>query len=639
MYAQTFQIEEECKVRVENQRLTFRAGPGKEPVQLSANGATLKSLGLMNGDMLNLDSPETSMSEAEKSEVQKSAEEAAFAHSVQKDRLGVVQAVSAMSGKEVKEDEIDIVTHATDGWVKRNRSGLCQHPTNGTCQRCMPIPPWDIQNHPDFADLNLKHIPFHAWLREKEYRSPNNPVFLEDPTWRVDVDAETSSSTSTANGQKSSSTSAPNPGNPTALAKGFSARGATLSVVLERQPYRHVDHIEFEDPKMLDNFIGAWRASGRQRCGFLLGRYIREPSGIPLGIAAQVVAIYEPPQRGSVDEVSLLKDANEARVDEICEKFGLVRVGFVWTALRVDAQRKIIPDRDVKQYTLNSQECLRMAALQNKYASPSARSNTGKFGSKFVSVLVYGNQEGNIEIAAYQMSNQVCRLVRDGVVKATKKEPGHLRVRASDDHTIFPDVYYSHKNEYNLLVQSKADPTFPNDFGIVSVRHAFPKDPNPLFKRCDFPVEHRIQGVPNLTNVQAALQGKRGNAFFDALSDFHLVLFLAISQPQLLPLLTECIKPERTIKESDIRPEIEKLLPTASLSSATSSSTPVSSSSPKPTVPNGAGAAAQNQLSERGKDIVAQLVSMGFEQPRAAEAVWATNTAGVDQALNFLMAD
>lgn len=576
----------------------------------------------MNGDILNLDSPETAMSVDEKSEVEKTASEAGFAHTVQKDRLGVVQAVSALSGKIVKEDEIDVITHATDGWIKRNRNAMCQHPTNGTCQRCMPIAPWDIQNHPDFTELNLKHIPFHAWLREKEYRSPNNPVYLDDPTWRADTKPDAAK-----NGDE---TGVP----------GFSARGATLSVVLERQPYRHVDHIEFEDPKMLDTFIGAWRASGKQRCGFLLGRYIPEASGIPLGIAAQVVAIYEPPQRGSVEDVSLLKDANEARVDEFCEKFGLVRVGFVWTALRVDAQRKIIPDRDHKQYTLNSQECLRMAALQNKYASPSVRSNSGKFGSKFVSVLVYGNQEGNIEIAAYQMSNQVCRLVRDGVVKATKKEPGHLRVRPSDDDTIFPDVYYSHKNEYNLLVQSKANPSFPNDFGIVSVRHSFPKDPAPFFKRCDFPIEHRTQGVPNLTNVQAALQGKRGNAFFDALSDFHLAYFLSVAQPSLLPLLAECFKPERTIQESDIRPEIEKALPSGNLSAATSSSPAPSSASPKPATPStGGGAGAGAQLSTKGLEIVTQLVSMGFDEPRAKEAVWATNTSGVDQALSFLMAD
>lgn len=589
-----------------NQKLTFRSPKG-ESIQLEGEKATLKSYGLANGDMLYMDSPETAMSEEELSEVKAKAQESGAAHNITNNRLGVVKAVSALSGKEVKEDEIDRIIAADDGWIKRERSSLCNHPIKGQCARCMPIAPWSIQTHPDFESLNLKHIPFHSWLREKEYRSPNNPVYLDDPTWKVEG------------------------------ANAISAKSATFSVVLERQPYRHVDHLEFEDSKILDNFIGAWRASGKQRCGFLLGKYVRENSGIPLGIGAQVCAIYEPPQRGSIEEVTLLKDANEAKVDEICEKFGLVRVGFVWTALRVDAQRKIIPDRDPSQYVLTSQECVRMAAFQNKYASPCARSNSGTFGSKFVSVLVYGNEEGNIEIAAYQMSNQVSRLVRDGVARSSKNDPGFLRAKASTPDLLLPDVYFSHKNEYGLLVQSKADPTFPIDFGIVSVRHSFPRDPQPLFTSVQFPVENRTAGVPSATNAQAALAGKRGPAFLAALSDFHLILFLCSQNLDLAPLLARACTTPPTISEQEIRPLIETLLPKASSSAPSSSSssftaaplqTPGASSSPKPNTA---------QLSAKGLEIVEQLVAMGFDKPRATEAVWATGTSSVDQALSFLM--
>ena len=53
----------------------------------------------------------------------------------------------------------------------------------------------------------------------------------------------------------------------------------------------------FEDSKIVDRFIGGWRASGRQRIGYLYGRYIPlEESEVPLGIRAEVAAIYEPPQ-------------------------------------------------------------------------------------------------------------------------------------------------------------------------------------------------------------------------------------------------------------------------------------------------------------------------------------------------------
>jgi nuclear protein localization family protein 4 len=600
------QIESQCNVQVSNQRLTFRSPSG--PVTLSAESATLKSFGMVNGELLYLDSPETGMSEKEVAEAKKEAEISAAAHSG--DRLGGKRAPSTgFPGVDVKEDEIDVVTHQLDGWVKRERSALCNHPAAGQCTHCMAIAPWNVQNHPEFSELNLKHISFHAWLREKEYHSPNNPVYLEDPTWRVDD------------------------------AKQISARQGAFSVVLERQPYRHVDHIEFEDPKMLDNFIGAWRATGKQRCGFLLGKYIREPSGIPLGIAALVCAIYEPPQRCSMDEVVLLKDQNEAAVDEFAASMGLVRVGFVWTALRVDAQRKIIPDRDPMNYVLTSNECVRMCGLQNKYPSPCKQSNTGKFGSKFVSVLVYGNAEGNIELAAYQMSNQVARLVRDGVARATKKEPGFMRVRSSTDQTTFPDVYYSHRNEYNLLVQSRADPNFPNEYGVVSVRHSFPKDPTPLFKSTSFSIENRVPSIPNAALVQSALQGKSAGAYMTALADFHLLLYLALQLPELAPLLGQLIAQPTQVKESQIRPQIDAFLKRAVPSSMASSSTPSSSSAAPSTSSTSSSSAtsATAALSPKGKDIVSQIVAMGYTEKQATEAVWATGTAGLEQALSFLL--
>lgn len=599
------QIESQCNVQVSNQRLTFRGKEGALP--LSQDGSLLTSFGLVNGDVLYLDSPETAMSEQEVAEAKKEAEVSAAAHSG--DRLGGRRVASGFPGVDVKEDEIDVITHQLDGWVKRERSTLCNHPSAGQCGHCMSIAPWNVQNHPEFQELNLKHIPFHAWLREKEYNSPNNPVYLEDPTWRVDQ------------------------------AKEISARQAAFSVVLERQPYRHVDHIEFEDPKMLDNFIGAWRANGRQRCGYLFGKYIRESSGIPLGIAALVTAIYEPPQKGTVDDVALLKDSNETQIDDIAASMGLVRVGFVWTALRVDAQRRIVPDRDPLNYVLSSSECIRMAALQNKYPSPCKQSNTGKFGSKFVSVLVFGNQEGNIEIAAYQMSNQVARLVRDGVVRATKKEPGLLRVRESSPETLFPDVYYSHRNEYNLLVQSKAQPTFPNEYGVVSVRHSFPKDPTPLFKTHTFPIENRTISVPNAGNVHSALQNKSATAYFTALSDFHLILYLSLQIPDLASTLAQFVTKPEQVKESQIKPNIEawikKTLPATSSSSSSASTQPNKTSSPAPNSTSSNSATAN--LPEKGKAIVKQLVEMGYDEKQAAEAVWATGVAGVEQAITFLL--
>lgn len=61
------------------------------------------------------------------------------------------------------------------------------------------------------------------------------------------------------------------------------------------QKYRHVDNIMFENHTIADRFLDFWRKTGNQRMGYLYGRYT-EHKDIPLGLRAEVAAIYEPPQ-------------------------------------------------------------------------------------------------------------------------------------------------------------------------------------------------------------------------------------------------------------------------------------------------------------------------------------------------------
>lgn len=51
----------------------------------------------------------------------------------------------------------------------------------------------------------------------------------------------------------------------------------------------------FENHTIADRFLDFWRKTGNQRMGYLYGRYT-EHKDIPLGIRAEVAAIYEPPQ-------------------------------------------------------------------------------------------------------------------------------------------------------------------------------------------------------------------------------------------------------------------------------------------------------------------------------------------------------
>lgn len=51
----------------------------------------------------------------------------------------------------------------------------------------------------------------------------------------------------------------------------------------------------FENHTIADRFLDFWRKTGNQRMGYLYGRYT-EHKDIPLGLRAEVAAIYEPPQ-------------------------------------------------------------------------------------------------------------------------------------------------------------------------------------------------------------------------------------------------------------------------------------------------------------------------------------------------------
>lgn len=324
------------------------------------------------------------------------------------------------------------------------KTKYCNHPDYGKCNHCMPIPPWNVTQIEKFKDV--KHIPFHAWLRQKQYNTHVNQVFLEDVSYRINMDEVSSKE--------------------------------RLSVTLERQPFRHVDHILIERPSIIGDLVEKWRLDGKDRCGYLIGKYIHDPNHVPLGITAVVSALYEPPQ--IFDGVpKLLKDKNEEKVDEIIKKYGFQRVGYVWTSLQTDKNKKFIIDR--KKVVLTSYECMKSALLQNKYPSPCKLSNTGVYGSKFVSLLIYGNEKNEIVTDAYQISNQIARLVRDKVVKKSDKDD-MLRVRQSTETRLYPHIFYRAKNEYGYDVQYKADPDFPNEYAIVSLSHSTPKTPKPVSK-------------------------------------------------------------------------------------------------------------------------------------------------------------
>ena len=82
--------------------------------------------------------------------------------------------------------------------------------------------------------------------------------------------------------------------------------------------------------------------------------------------------------------------------------------------------------------------------------------------------MLIGNEDGGIDIQSYQVSNSAQSMARDGIIQASV-EPALMRVANSTQQKYIPDVFYKYKNEYNLMVQKAAKPTFPVEYLLITV--------------------------------------------------------------------------------------------------------------------------------------------------------------------------
>ena len=333
----------------------------------------------------------------------------------------------------------------------------------------------------------------------------------------------------------------------------------------------------------------------------------------------------------------LENDPEQEYVDKIASYFGIYKVGFIWTDLQTEKNSgKLTSHR--KDIIVTSNEIIRMAKMQNKYPSICKQSLSGYCGSKFVNVLVNADKQGQIEINSFQVSDQCMSLVKDGIV-TNSKETTLMRVRSSKNNDKYiPDIMFIAKNEYGLDVLQKATPTFPLDFFIIRLRNSAPKKPNPLFKFIKFPIEHRITSAPSLTQVK-----KQIDSFppvINALSDFHLLLYLATSNVLKLEdiqvIATAIVKKEDS---STLKTIIGNLLKQVPLPPAVTPTTTTTTTPNKPAAASSTSTTPTSTVTPQQQALEQQLTSMGYTPTQAREALWATGYKGIEQAIDFLLSN
>lgn len=183
-----------------------------------------------------------------------------------------------------------------------------------------PVQPYDATYH---SDHKIKHLSFPAYLRKltgsisasKATTSSSAIPPLSPPDFRVSSPCPSGSH-------------APWP-------QSICSKCQPSAITLQSQEFRLVDHVEFASPSLIDGFLQGWRRSGKQRFGFLIGRYAAYEN-VPMGVKAVVEAVEEPDQEGEIDGVSVeMPWKDEERIQRLagwCSR-GLQVVGMVYTDL------------------------------------------------------------------------------------------------------------------------------------------------------------------------------------------------------------------------------------------------------------------------------------------------------------------
>lgn len=401
-----------------------------------------------------------------------------------------------------------------EGTIPRKRDPqFCRHGEKGMCDYCSPLEPYDQKYQ---AEHGIKHLSFHAYLRQKDTGKAASYVPpLSEVDYKVRVPCP-------------SGAHAPWPG-------GICTKCQPSAITLQRQPYRMTDHVEFAHPSLIESLLDIWRKTNAQRFGFLIGHYEPYPD-VPMGIKAVVEAIHEPPQQGDVDGLVLgVPWEDQARVERLARACDMQVVGMVYTDLEAadsthtDPTRvgQVACKRHAGSFFLSGVEAIFAAQLQQANRTPTPSSTSGVFNSRFVTCVLSGTPDGAIDIAAYQVSEQAMGMVDADMIEASVS-PAVVRVKPSSDTRFVPDVFHRYKNKYGIDIKENAKPTFPIEYLIVNVSHGFPTAPAPRFLSHEFSVENRpgLHDQDFTAFLRGVARTQSADELIRMLSDWHLLAFL-----------------------------------------------------------------------------------------------------------------
>jgi nuclear protein localization protein 4 homolog len=194
----------------------------------------------------------------------------------------------------------------------------------------------------------------------------------------------------------------------------------------------------------------------------------------------------------------------------------------------------VVCKRHINSYYLSATDVYQSALFQNVHKSPCKWSETGFFGSKFITCVVSGDEDGNIGVSTYQASNTAMAMVQADIITPST-DPGTMLVNDETPGRYIPEVFYRRINEYGANVKENAKPAFPVDYLLVTLTHGFRTEGDVMFSASKegmgFPVENRqgigaAQEIKDVAKQLGVSGGSSETRKLSVVSDFHLLTYL-----------------------------------------------------------------------------------------------------------------
>ncbi|KAK4403449.1 NPL4-like protein 1 [Sesamum angolense] len=278
-----------------------------------------------------------------------------------------------------------------------------------------------------------------------------------------------------------------------------------------RQEKAHCELVSFDRDaaNVFQHYVNESLAFAVKRGGFMYGTVSEEGK-------VEVDFIYEPPQRGTEENLMLLRDPDEEKlVEATALGLGMRRVGFIFT--QTISQNK-------KDYTMSNAEVLQAVELHTE-------GNLKEWVTAVVKLKENEDGGADVHFEAFQLSDMCVRLFKEGWFEREIQEE------------VDPKLSRMKKD---VVVGGKDTRNVDNDFFLVVVKISDHLGP----LSSTFPIENRNSPV-TMKALKNHMDRTKSLPFVKRISDFHLLLLIArfLDVNADVPALAACVQMQATVPE------------------------------------------------------------------------------------------